>query len=79
MAGSRCGEDAILSDQELLHSICSADLGNQLDHLWVVVSAIPANDEEASFNALRDRKEDAGDERLAVVGLLENFDLFPKS
>ena len=39
MACGRCTENAILSNEELLHPVCSTDLRNQLDDLWVVVSA----------------------------------------
>lgn len=79
VAGSRCGEDAILSDQELLHPVCCSNLGYQLNHLWVVVSSISTNDKEASLNALGYGQEDAGDEGLAIVGLLEDLDLFSKA
>lgn len=79
MASRRCGEDAILPDQELLDPVCGTDLSYQLDHFWVVEASISSNDQEASRNALRYGEEDAGDEGLAVVGLLEDLDLLPKT
>ena len=54
MAGSRRAQYAILSDQNLLDSICSTNLSNQLYHLRVIESSISSNDEEAAFCALRD-------------------------
>lgn len=79
IAGSWCGEDTVLSDQKLLHPICCSDLGYQLDHLWVVVSSISTDNKEASISALGYGQEGAGDERLAIVGLLKDLDLFPES
>ena len=54
MAGGWRAQYAILSDENLLDSICSPNFGNQLYHLWVVKSSIPSNDEEAAFCALGD-------------------------
>lgn len=48
MAGSRCGQNAVLADQQLLDAIRSTDLGNQLDDLWVPVSAVTTNNEEGT-------------------------------
>ncbi len=48
MAGGRGRENAILADQELLDTVGRADLGNQLDHLRVPVSAITADDKEGT-------------------------------
>lgn len=79
MAGSGCGEDAILPDQQLLHPISCTDLGYQLYDLGVVVTTISADNEEASLDALGYGEEDAGDEGFAVIRLLEDFDLFPKT
>ena len=78
MACRRSTEDAILTDQELLDTICSTNLCNKLDHFWVPVSAISTNDEERTFDALGNGEEDGGDERLAVMGLFEDSDLFAK-
>lgn len=79
MAGSGCGEDAFLSDQQLLHPISCTDLGYQLHHLGVVVTTISPDDEKASLDALGYGEEDAGDKGFAVIRLLEDFDLFPKA
>ena len=54
MAGGRRAQYAILSDQNLLDSICSPNLSDQLYHLWVVKSSITSNDEEAALGALGD-------------------------
>ena len=69
----------MLSNQELLDAIRSTDLRNQLHDLWVPVSAVTANHQKATFDTFRNREEDASDERLAVVRLLENDDLFPQT
>lgn len=79
MAGSGGTENAILTDQELLDAICCADLSNQLGDLRIPVTSVAANDEERALNTLRDRLEDAGDERLRVVRLLENLDLLAET
>lgn len=79
MTGGRRAQYAILSDQNLLDSICSTNLSNQLNHLWVVESSISSNDKEAAFCALGYGEEDAGDKSLAVVGLLEDSDLLSKA
>ena len=78
MARCGCGEDAILSDQELLDAVSCTNLGYQLHDLWIVVSSISANDQEAVFDTFGYRKQDAGDKRLAVMGLLEDLDLLSK-
>lgn len=49
MAGCRGRQDAILADQELLDAIRGTNLGNQLNHLRVPKSAIPADDEEGTY------------------------------
>lgn len=54
MAGGRRAQYAVLSDQNLLNSVCSANLSNQLYHLWVVESSIASNDKEAAVCALGD-------------------------
>jgi hypothetical protein len=48
MAGGRRRQNTILADEELLYTVGSTDLGNQLDDLGVVVAAITTNDEERS-------------------------------
>ncbi len=40
VAGGWGGQDAILSDQQLLHTIGSTDLGNELDDLGVPETAV---------------------------------------
>ncbi len=79
MAGSRCTQDTILPDQKLLDPICRTNLGNQLHDLWIVISSISSDDQEAAFGALGDREKDTGDESLAVVGLLKDDNLLSKS
>lgn len=79
MAGSWGTEDAVLSDQELLDTICSTDLCNCLNDLRVVVATVTANNEERTLNAFGNGEEDAGDEGLGVVGLLEDDDLLAKT
>ena len=79
MTGCWRAEDPILSDQELLHSVCGANLGNQLHDLRIVEASISADDEETTFGAFGDGEEDAGDEGLAVVGLLEDGDFLPQT
>lgn len=46
VAGSRGRQNTVLADQQLLDSVGSTNLGNQLDHLGVPVTAIATNDEE---------------------------------
>lgn len=79
MAGSRCTQYAILPNQQLLDTVGCPNFGNQLHDLWIVESSISSNNQEAALDALRDREEDTGDERLAVVGLLEDCDFLSKS
>ena len=79
MTRSRCTQYTILPNQQLLHSICSTDFGNQLHDLGVVVASISSNDQEAALNAFGNGEEDACDERLAIVKLLEDGDLLSKS
>lgn len=79
MTGSRCAQDAILADQQLLDTICSTDLGNQLHNLWIPVSSITTNDQEAVLDTLWDRKQNRSDERFAIVWLLENHDFLSQT
>jgi hypothetical protein len=48
MRSGRRGQDTILSDEQLLNAVGSANLGNQLNDLGVVVTAIASNDEEGT-------------------------------
>lgn len=75
MAGSWGAENAVLADQELLDAVCCTDLGDELCDFGVPVASISADDQEGALYTLRDRLEDAGDERLCIVVLLEDFDL----
>jgi len=79
MAGSGCAENAILSYQQLLDSVGSANLGDQLYYLGVVIASISSDDKKAAVCAFWNRQQNAGDERFAVVRLLEDCDLLPKS
>ncbi len=72
-------ENAILADQQLLDTIRSSNLSNELDNFWVPVSSITTNDEESSLSSLRDSEEDRCDKGLGVVWLLENSDLLSQS
>lgn len=49
MAGSWGTEDTVLADQELLDTICSANLCNCLYDLRVVVAAVTADNEERTL------------------------------
>jgi hypothetical protein len=79
VAGSWGAENAILSDQKLLHSVCGTNLGNELSDFGVPVTTITTDDKERALGAFRDRLEDAGNERLRVVLLLENLDLLAQA
>lgn len=75
MTSCRRAHDAILAKEKLLHAICSPNLDDELHDLWIVVSAIAANDEVAAICTFRNGEETAGDKGLGVVWLLENLDL----
>lgn len=79
MAGGGCREDAILTDQELLHAICCRDLRDDLGDLWVPIAAVTADDEEGILSALGDGLDDRGNEVLGVIGLLEDLDLLAET
>ena len=79
MTCRRCTQDAILSDEELLDSICSTDFGYQLHYLRVVVSSISTDDEKAVFCTFGYREKDTGHKRLAIMGLLKDGHLFSES
>jgi hypothetical protein len=72
-------ENAILADKKLLDAVSGSNLCNELHNLWVPVSAVTANDEEASLDALGDGEEDTGDEGFTIVRLLEDDDLLSKT
>jgi len=77
MASCGSTQDAILTDQKFLDTICCADLGNQLHDLRVPISSITTNDQEASFDTFWDGEKDTSDKRLAVMWLLKDNDLLP--
>lgn len=72
-------EDAVLANDQLLDTVSSTDLCNQLRDLGVVVSAIATDNEERAIDALWDGKQDRGDEGLRVVVLLEDLDLLAEA
>ena len=51
VAGCGRAEYTVLPNKQLLHSVRSANLGDQLDDLRVVVTSISANDQEAPLGA----------------------------
>lgn len=52
MRGSGSGKDAILSNDEFLHTVCGTNLSNDLGDLGVPVATITANDEERVLDTL---------------------------
>jgi hypothetical protein len=76
-SGSR--QDSVLTNENLLHSVCGCNLGDNLDSLAVVVTSVSTNNEESTLSSLRDRLEEGGDEGLGVVRRLERFDLFTET
>ena len=79
MTSSRCTQNTVLTDEQFLDTICSTDLCNQLDNLWVPVSAITTNYKERTLNTFRNRKENGGDKGFAIVILLEDSDLLAQT
>lgn len=79
VASSRSAQNTILTNQQLLDTIGRADLGNLRDHLAVIVATITTNNQESILGTLRNGQENAGDEGLGVVGLLEDLDLLAKT
>jgi hypothetical protein len=79
MRGSGGAENAILANDELLDTVCGTNLCNGLGDLGVPVTAVTTNDEGRVLDTLGDGEEDAGDERLRVVLLLEDLDLLTKT
>lgn len=51
VAGGGRAEYTVLANKQLLDPVRSADLGNQLDDLWVVVTSISANDKKTAICA----------------------------
>jgi hypothetical protein len=79
VAGSWGAENAILSDQKLLDSVCGTDFGDELRDFGIPVTTVTTDDQERALDALGDRLEDAGNESLRVVLLLENLDLLAQA
>jgi hypothetical protein len=79
MASGGRAENAALADDELADAVGGTDLGDELGDLRVPVAAVAANDQSAVLDALGDGEEDAGDEGLAVVWLLEDPDLLAQA
>lgn len=79
VAGSRSTQNPILSDQQFFDSVCSSDLGNQLHGFGVVVTPISPDNQEATIDALGNREQNTGNERFAVVVLLEDGNLLSKT
>ena len=68
-----------MADDELLDAICSSDLSNQLDNLWVLVTSVTSDDNGGVLNTLWNGQQNAGNERLGIVSLLETDDLLAKT
>jgi hypothetical protein len=79
VTSSGCAHDTVLTEQQLLDTICSTNLCNELHDLWVVVTAISSNDKEAVLDTFWDREKDGGNKGLRVVLLLEHLDLLAKT
>lgn len=79
VASGRCAHYAILTEDQFLHTVCRADLQDQLADFGVPVPAIAADDKEAAIGAFWDRKQATGNERLAVMLLLEYFDFLAQT
>ena len=52
MACGWCAQYAILTEENLLYSVCCGNLGNQLNDFWIVETSIAPNNEKAAFHAL---------------------------
>ena len=48
MAGSGCGQNAVLADEQLLDAVCGTDLCDQLNDLRIPVPAIATNNQEGT-------------------------------
>lgn len=79
MAGSRCTQNAVLTDEKLLNTVGSTDLCNLLNDFGVVETAVTANDEERTLDTFGNREEDGGDEGFTVVWLLKDLDLLTQA
>ena len=79
VGGGWSTEDTVLADEKLLDTVCGTNLSNQLNDLWVPVTTITTNNQEAVLDTFWNGKEDRGNEGLRVVRLLENHDLLTKT
>lgn len=79
MTGSGSAENAILANQELLDSVCSTNLGDELCDLGIPVATVTTDNEESSLDAFRDGLKNAGNECLGVVLLLEDLDFLTET
>jgi len=78
MTGGRRAHDTVLSKQQLVDTVGSTDLCDQLHDLGVPVAPISSDNKVAVLDTFWDGKENAGDECLGVVILLEDLDLLAK-
>lgn len=79
MASCRSTQDTILTDEELLDTVCSANFCDQLYNLRVPVSSITTNNQETALDAFGNGQQNAGDEGFAVVLLLKDDDLLSQA
>jgi hypothetical protein len=68
-----------LADEKLLDTVCGTNLCDELGDFGVPVASVATDNEERALDALGDRLEDAGDEGLSVVFLLEDLDLLSQA
>lgn len=79
MASCRRTEDAILADDQLLYAIGSSNLHDELSDFRIPVATITTNYECGALSTFRNGLNDAGNKRLAIILLLEDFDLLSKT
>ena len=79
VAGSRSAHDAIVAQYEFFDAISSTNLEDQLHNIRVVEATIAADDEKGAIDTFRDGQQAAGNKGLAIVGLLEDFDLLAQA
>lgn len=79
VTGSRCAENSVLADENLLDAVCASDFGDDLDDLGVVVTAVTTNDEEGVLGSLGDGLEQRCNKVLGVVLLLKDDDLLAET
>jgi hypothetical protein len=79
VTGCGCAENTVLADQELLDTVSGTNLGDQLSDLGVPVTTVTTDNEGWARYALGDGEQDAGNEGLWVVVLLEDLDLLAET